>query len=169
MSKVSDYLQSRCALRTFRPLTDFEMSEQLFYISRQENLSVTSSALDTIVKYNEGDLRNAIGALQSYSLMEGEDNRKKFLMSLTEEGIDARSFLLLTTKDRDFVGALKMMTDYHTKHFILGVFNFVCYSEQASVDSKMKIISAVVTALRDQTNGIHDDVVKCNFIRMCME
>ena len=81
ISKVSDYLQSRCALRTFRPLTNFEMSEQLFYISRQENLSVTSSALDTIIKYNEGDLRNAIGALQSYCLQENEENIKKFLMT----------------------------------------------------------------------------------------
>ena len=169
ISKVSDYLQSRCALRTFRPLTNFEMSEQLFYISRQENLSVTSSALDTIIKYNEGDLRNAIGALQSYCLQENEENRKKFLMTLTEEGIDCKEWLLLTTIDKDFINSLKRMSEYNTKHFILAIFNYVCYSENAKTERKMQIIKAVVTALRDQTNGIHDDVVKCNFIRMCME
>lgn len=169
ISKVSDYLQSRCAVRAFRPLNNTELEDNLREIALKEGHVVESGVLSTIIRYNEGDMRNAIGALQSYCLQEGLENRQKFLMSLTEEGIDCRAFLMLTTKDKDLVNALKMMKDYHAKNFIMAIFNYVCYSERATNDSKLKVIHSVITSLRDLIDGVHEDVVRANFIKMCID
>lgn len=169
ISKVSDYLQSRCAVRAFRPLGKEEMNRQLHHIASEEGCMMTPGVISTIIRYNEGDMRNAIGALQSYCLQEGQENRQKFLMSLTEEGIDCRAFLMLTTKDKDLVNALKMMKDYHAKNFIMAIFNYVCYSERATNDSKLRVIHSVITSLRDLIDGVHEDVVRANFIKMCID
>jgi len=77
-SKIIDPIQSRCAIFRFAPVKGHQIIRRLEYIAEAENLNVTTSAIESIVYFAEGDLRRAVNILQASASMDEK---------ITEEGI----------------------------------------------------------------------------------
>ena len=64
-SKIIEPIQSRCAVYRFKPLGKTELTAQMRYIAKKEQLEISDEALDAISYVAAGDLRRAINTLQS--------------------------------------------------------------------------------------------------------
>jgi replication factor C subunit 3/5 len=61
-------LQSRCVKFRFAPLTNSTIKTKLIQISSAENIKVTQSGLDALLKLARGDMRKILNNLQSVSM-----------------------------------------------------------------------------------------------------
>ncbi len=77
-SKIIDPIQSRCAIFRFTPVKGHQIIGRLEYIAKAENLNISTSAIESIVYFSEGDMRRAVNILQASASM-GEE--------ITEESI----------------------------------------------------------------------------------
>lgn len=64
-SKIIEPIQSRCAVVRFKKLTNVEILKRLVYIIGQESVAYTDDGLEALLYLAEGDLRQAVNALQS--------------------------------------------------------------------------------------------------------
>ncbi len=64
-SKIISPIQSRCAIFRFRGLEKKDIKFQLRHIAKKKQLIVDEEALDALYESSEGDLRQAINALQA--------------------------------------------------------------------------------------------------------
>lgn len=64
-TKIIEPIQSRCAVLRFTRLTDTEVYSRLKIVSEAEGVTVTDAGYEAIIFSAEGDLRNALNALQS--------------------------------------------------------------------------------------------------------
>ncbi len=64
-SKIISPIQSRCAIFRFTSLEKEDIKERLKFIAKNKNLSVKNDALEALYESAEGDLRQAINALQA--------------------------------------------------------------------------------------------------------
>ena len=163
LPKVSRWLQSRCQVRTFQPIAQIDMVKQLSKISSSKSPHVNESAITLIAKAHLGDLRNAIGALQTFANMKRRDG-EMFLDSLTAPSIDFKRFLRLCFVEKAFDDAVKLFTG-EVRHQVRECFSFAVKGN-AGTESKMQVIEAAITAERDLLNGVDEEVVRHNFVRM---
>lgn len=108
-NKIIEPIQSRCTLYRFRGIHPDDMKTRLIHISKTEGLSIDNSGLDAIIYVAEFDMRKAINALQTASMM----NR-----SITVENIykssgithpeHIRSFIE-TSLEGDFISSLEKL------------------------------------------------------------
>ena len=68
-SRIISPIQSRCAIFRFRALQKKEVSEYLQSIATQKNLNIDKDAIEALYQSSEGDLRQAINALQAAASM----------------------------------------------------------------------------------------------------
>lgn len=167
IEKVSPYLRSRCRTLEFRPIEIDEMFKRLQYISISECVSITDGELRMICEAHNGDLRNAINALQAYDSL-GEEKGKAFVHSLTVKEFDSKFLLTLCFREKDFTNAIKLFGKNDVKQTIRSVFDYAIESD-ASSNGKMTVIDAAITAERDLMSGIDEDIVKGNFLRMLIQ
>jgi len=163
LPKVSRWLQSRCQVRTFQPIAQIDMVKQLSKISSSKSPHVNESAITLIAKAHLGDLRNAIGALQTFANMKRRDG-EMFLDSLTAPSIDFKRFLRLCFVEKAFEDSVKLFTG-EVRHQVRECFSFAVKGN-AGTESKMQVIEAAITAERDLLNGVDEEVVRHNFVRM---
>ena len=64
-TKIIEPIQSRCAVLRFTRLLDAELLARLQQVCAAENVTYDSSGLEAIIFTAEGDMRNALNALQS--------------------------------------------------------------------------------------------------------
>lgn len=64
-SKIIEPIQSRCAIYRFKPIDAAALKKRLKRIATNEDLDISSEALDAITYVAGGDLRKAINTLQS--------------------------------------------------------------------------------------------------------
>ena len=64
-TKIIEPIQSRCAVLRFTRLMDSELLARLQQVCALENVTYESSGLEAIIFTAEGDMRNALNALQS--------------------------------------------------------------------------------------------------------
>ena len=64
-TKIIEPIQSRCAVLRFTRLMDAEILARLQQVCHAENVSYEQSGLEAIIFTAEGDMRNALNALQS--------------------------------------------------------------------------------------------------------
>ena len=167
IEKVSPYLRSRCRLVEFRPITEDEMFKRLQHIAVCESVSITEGEMRMICEAHNGDLRNAINALQAYDSL-GEQKGKVFIHSLTVKEFDSKFLLTLCFRENDIDEALKMFVGKDTRQTIRSIFDYAVESTATS-GSKLTVIDAAITAERDLIAGIDSDIVKCNFLRMLLQ
>ena len=163
LPKVSRWLQSRCQVRTFQPIAQIDMIKQLSKISASKSPHFNESAITVIAKAHAGDLRNAIGALQTFANMKRRDG-EMFLDSLTAPSIDFKRFLRLCFVEKAYEDAVKLFTG-EVRHQVRECFSFAVKGN-AGTESKMQVIEAAITAERDLLNGVDEEVVRHNFVRM---
>jgi len=163
LPKVSRWLQSRCQVRTFQPIAHEDMVKQLTKVAVAKSPVTRIREIEVIAKAHAGDLRNAIGALQTYANLKRRD-AEMFLDSLTAPSIDFKRFLRLCFIEKAFEDAVKLFTG-EVRHQVRECFSFVVKGN-AGTESKMQVIEAAITAERDLLNGVDEEVVRHNFIRM---
>ena len=64
LNKVPATIISRCQTLEFNKISDNHMHEKLDEISKKENIKISSDAIEEIVRYSNGGLRDAIGILE---------------------------------------------------------------------------------------------------------
>eukprot|EP00761_Pharyngomonas_kirbyi_P013483 gb/GECH01013512.1/.p1 GENE.gb/GECH01013512.1/~~gb/GECH01013512.1/.p1 ORF type:complete len:332 (+),score=75.60 gb/GECH01013512.1/:1-996(+) len=64
-SKIIEPIQSRCAVLRFQRLTDLQVLRRVQQVIKKENVSHTQDGLEALLFISEGDLRNALNALQA--------------------------------------------------------------------------------------------------------
>ena len=164
LTKVSRWLQSRCQVRTFKPISNEGMTQRLRVIAEKESLSLTDTQYERIVRAHSGDLRNAIGALQAVASLD-EDERDTFTLSLDAPLVDAEKVLRLCFKERSVDAAVKEMGSVsRLKDAIDVVFRYGIESEAKS-DSKLKLVDAATQARRDLLAGVESHYVIWDFCR----
>ena len=166
LPKVSRWLQSRCQVRTFNPIPHEDMVNQLTKIATDNTPEISKSSVNVIAKAHQGDLRNAIGALQTYCNMTGR-NAEMFLDSLTAPSVDFKRFLRLCFVEKAYEDAVKIFKG-EVRHQVRECFTFAVKGS-ANVDSKMQVIEAAIVAERDLLNGVDEEVVRHNFVRMLVD
>lgn len=68
VKKITQALQSRCAHYRFPPLGRDAIITKVNNIAEKENIVVTESGINTLIKISKGDMRRVINILQSTSL-----------------------------------------------------------------------------------------------------
>ena len=163
LPKVSRWLQSRCQVRTFLPIAHDHMVQQLSKIATEKAPDTSKAAIEVIAKAHAGDLRNAIGALQTYANLKRRD-AEMFLDSLTAPSLDFNRFLRLCFVEKAFEDAVKLFKG-EVRHQVRECFSFAVKGT-ANTESKMRVIESAITAERDLLNGVDEEVVRHNFVRM---
>ena len=128
--------------------------------------NLTRQDIDVICRRHPGDLRNAIGAMQALVHMRDEQ-REKFILSLTTPALDCNKFLRLCFRDKAAAQAADMLSG-DIRQSVRSVFEFAVIdpASKATDESKMRVIEAAIVSERDLINGVDADVVRFNFARM---
>lgn len=168
LPKVSHWLQSRCQLRTFQPIKQTDMIDRLVKVATLEGMvdKIPSSVYSVIVQKHNGDLRNAIGALQTACNLP-EKERDRFIDSLTTPEIDFNRLLKLCFRDKSYDDAIKMFIG-SVREQVRNVFSFAVKST-ASPKNKMVVIESAIVCERDIIGGVDEEVVRHNFIRLLID
>ena len=164
LQKVTPYLQSRCQVRRFMPINEKAMWKTLTHISVEEGLQVPSEHLERIILTHNGDLRNAIGALQAYGTIP-EENREQFTLGLGAGEVDCLKVLSFCFKMvcvEDAVTEMKKATTI--KDAIDAVFK-VAMNSSVNPEKKMIVVDAAITARRDLLMGVEEEFVVWDFCR----
>lgn len=168
LTKLSPWLQSRCQLRTFKPIGDSEMFGRLHQVDGKEGFFTKNDDIFKIIYANKGDLRNAINALQAYHTIP-EESREQFLVSISEPEIDAARILTLCIKEKQVEEAVKCMgTPTNLRKSIDAVFNYGINSP-AKPRSKLLLVDAATQAQRDLLSGVEAHYVMWDFCRRLAE
>jgi DNA polymerase III delta prime subunit len=168
LGKVSAWLQSRCRVIKFNPISDEDMASRLTVIAGKEGVEITPTQLNMIIEANKGDLRAAINCLQAFNSLSVKSNQTNFLHSLVGDEFDPKNFLLMCFRERDYDEAHKCIVDFDPRRSVRRAFNHAVKSN-ARVESKLAVIDAAVTAERDFIAGVEPQIIVANFVRMCMD
>jgi DNA polymerase III delta prime subunit len=164
-SKVTQWIKSRCLNIEIMPPEIDSMMGRLEYICGAEGVVITDTQLRQICIANLGDMRNAINALQAYASFDDPIKASQFVRMLGDQEFDVLSFLKLSFQDRDMESSLSMLKDEDARSTIRNIFN-VAIDGKASVQNKLLVVDAAITAERDIISGVDEYIVKANFVRM---
>jgi replication factor C small subunit len=110
--KIIEPIQSRCAIFRFSKLDRSAMINHLHLIAEKENIELLPEAAGRIVDYAEGDLRQAINALQAAAaFQEGYIDEKTVSQVLGEASPVQVQTMLRKALFGDFIDARKRMYD----------------------------------------------------------
>lgn len=170
LSKVSNFLRSRCLDIPFYPIPKADILKRLEYICGAENVACTMSQLEMIADAHPGDLRNCINALQAFSSYQDPLEAVKFLHSLSDNEFNTPAFLKLCFKEKSFDQAYSMILSNtpRVRDTIRFIFNYAVNSD-AAVKSKIRVIDAAIDAERDLIDGVDPDITTANFVRILIE
>jgi DNA polymerase III delta prime subunit len=101
----------------FLPISKELMIKRLEYICGAEGVTITESQLSVICDAHEGDLRNAINALQAFASFNDPIKATQFINSLTVQDFDSKLFLKLCVAERDMANASSMLNSRDTKRY----------------------------------------------------
>ena len=168
LNKVSPWLQSRCQVRSFKPIEHDDMVLRLRQIADKENLWMgDTDKISMIAEAHSGDLRNAIGAMQTASYMDDKE-ALFFIRGIGHSAIDSAKILRLAFKERAFDEVMVEVKSVDTLDLIHTLFTFGINSP-ATNDAKLVLIDAAITSRRDLLMGVEDVYVKHNFVRMLVD
>jgi len=165
LSKVSKWLQSRCRVLRFNPISKEHIVKRLSMIAGKTGTVITEGQLNLIADAHEGDLRNSINALQAFSV---HPEPEGFINGLVSQGLDAKHFLTLCFRENDYNLALKETYGIPPREVVKTVFDYAITST-AKVDSIMRIVDAAAITERDLIHGVEENIAIANFVRLCME
>lgn len=73
VTRIIPPITSRCSKFRFKPLAEEDQRKRLLVIAEKESVKISDSAMDSLVKCSEGDLRKAVTFLQTAHRLRGED------------------------------------------------------------------------------------------------
>lgn len=104
IQKITEAIQSRCAVYLFDRISESEMREKLIEISKNENIEIPPDALNIILYLAEKDMRQAINILQS-SLYLDELNESNILKVIGEPSPKTIEKIIIFALKRDIQSA----------------------------------------------------------------
>lgn len=111
-SKIIEPIQSRCAIFRFSKLEKTAMVEHLKVIAEKEKLRLLDEAAKKIVEYSEGDLRQAITALQTTAAYQKDIIDEQTVLQVFGEASPKQVQLMINKAlSGNFIEARKMMYD----------------------------------------------------------
>lgn len=164
LTKVSPWLQSRCQVRTFIPLTDSEMFLRLRQVDARQGFNTDEVHLYMIIDAHKGDLRNAINALQAYHSIP-EESREQFLVSITAPMLPTDSILKLCFKEKNVVEAVKQIGSLGDLRKKIDAIFRAGLDSPAQPASKLKLVRVATQAQRDLLAGVEAHYVVWEFCR----
>jgi DNA polymerase-3 subunit gamma/tau len=72
VDKVPKTIASRCQQLRFRPITIKDCLERLEFVSKKENINISSSALELIAEHSDGAMRDALSLLDQIGVFSSE-------------------------------------------------------------------------------------------------
>jgi len=166
LSKISDWLKSRCNVYHFKTINEQDMLMRLIKIASIEGVEITTPKIQMICDKHSGDLRAAINCLQAYHYSTDKD---RYLLRLVDEGLDPQAFLTMCFREKDYEAALEIIDDGHTGRNNIRIIFRHAVNSNANVKSKLTVIDAAVTAERDYILGVEPNIILANFVRLCMD
>ncbi len=110
--KIIEPIQSRCAIFRFSKLDRKAMIDQLCFIAKKENVTLSPEAAERIVDYAEGDLRHAINTLQTAAAYkDGVVDEKTVSLVVGEASPVQVQLMIRKALFGNFVEARKQMYD----------------------------------------------------------
>ena len=166
LSRVSPWIQSRCALRTFKPIPADTVELRLAKIAALEGVEVDDHAIRVIAGKHKGDLRNAIGALQTAAHL-GDNERRRFIHGLEAPDFSPERVLKLAFTEGAIEDAIDelMKNGGVVRERIHAVFAYAV-SAPAGSKSKLRVIDAAIQSERDLIDGVDSQIVTWNFCRL---
>lgn len=76
VQNISPALQSRCTRFRFSPIGNEKIRETILRVIEKENIKITESGINTLIKRSEGDMRKVLNILQSTSMAYSIVNEK---------------------------------------------------------------------------------------------
>lgn len=68
IQKINPALQSRCTKFRFPPLKDTDIRRHMISIAKKENVKITKSGIENIIKRSNGDMRYVLNTMQTVSM-----------------------------------------------------------------------------------------------------
>tara|TARA_R110002012_G_scaffold125464_2_gene276983 strand:+ start:10008 stop:10883 length:876 start_codon:yes stop_codon:yes gene_type:complete len=167
LSKVSEWLKSRCMVCKFKDIEPEQIAVVLAKIAGREGVHITEGGINLIVNSHKGDLRNSINCLQAYASLD-DMHGQLFLRNLSSLDINSKLFLQMAFKEKDYDAALSVFEGYDKRQAIQEIFLFAMDGNAKST-SKLKLINAAVVAERDFLSGVDEYITLANFVRLCCE
>ena len=164
ISKVSDWLKSRCQVRKFDPVGHEHMVFGLGKIATSEGFIIPETEIRAICYGHIGDMRNAIGFLQMYCHTP-DDVKPMRLRALAHPPFHAQRFLRLCVREGAVADSVKMSEGIDCRSFISQVFEYAVNAD-VQPQSIMKVVEASIVSERDLLMGVDEKIVRWNFCRM---
>ena len=167
ISKVSPWIKSRCRMFTVDPINEEDMMSRLIHICGLEGSRILETQLRIICRSHKGDLRNAINALQAFHSMDDKTGHQ-FVLGMTTDTFDAKRFLSLCFEHKDLTHAYNVFKEEECRKGVRRVFDTVLGNTDGlyTATEILQVVDAAITAERDILNGVEEDIIKVNFIRM---
>ncbi|MGZ4903424.1 MAG: replication factor C small subunit [Halobacteriota archaeon] len=108
-SKIIEPIQSRCAIYRFKPIDAAALKKRLERIAANEDVDISSEALDAITYIAGGDLRTAINTLQSAASIGTTVDQKTIYQITATASPDDIQELLHASLDRSLSEALELL------------------------------------------------------------
>ncbi len=164
LSLVRPWVQSRCNVYTFKGHAQEDIVNTLEAIAQKEGVPATRLELQSIAVAHKGDMRNAIGALQAFSCLENDDERRRFLDRIRPT-FNVRAFLRMAATEKAVVEAAQMLDTRNMRAIVRDVFDYATTSK-ASPDLILRVVESCVISERDLVNGVDEAIVRWDFCRM---
>lgn len=170
LSKVSVWLQSRCRVLKFNPITLEDMHKRLHAIQESLQINIPLTHRSIICDTYKGDLRGAINCMQAYYYA---SDQNKFIMELGDSSFNLQSFkeLVFPKNKTSLQDNLIVIFDLFKGHDVRAVIRFIfkeLITSDISNDDKLSLINASVISERDIIDGVDEQIILANYIRLCL-
>lgn len=170
IDKMIDPIKSRCVMYNFLPPKNAEVAERLKIICNFEHLTHTDSALDYIAETSFGDMRKAVGRLQSIS-SRGAITKESVLTDTTFNTIHQIIFHIMNANKSEL--RTWISTYQHEggdiKDLLLHINNYMTSTRKLSDRKLGKLACILVEFYSDQVTQIHIDAMIHKVIELMRE
>jgi len=140
-NKVIEAIQSRCAILRYSRLEDVQVAKRVKEVATMENISMTDKGLEAIVFTAEGDMRNAMNALQATKAGFGVVNDVNVFKVCDQPHPVAAQKMVAACVDEDIDTACSLMAQVYADGFavtdIIGTLFKVIKAFEMSEDLKL--------------------------------
>lgn len=109
IQNISPALQSRCTRFRFSPINASQMKKKILQIVKNENVKITDSGIDTLVKRSNGDMRRVINNLQSTSMAYKIVNEKNINTYLGYPRLEHTDIIIDALINKNFKSAYQII------------------------------------------------------------
>ena len=151
-SKIIEPIQSRCSIFRFRKVSDDAISKHLEHILNIENVKFTPDGIKAVLYIAEGDMRQALNALQSAAAIGEVDENNVFSISARAKPEDIQKIITLALNGK-FLSARNMVDSL--------ILDFGMSGEDVLLQMNKEVIN--ITEREDIKIRIIDFIGECNF------